>query len=664
MSNTQKKGVTGFLSGWSTYSTDTSNAAAGTIPEKFSVAELLVELRRIKRDFDPKVLEKFVLLVEGHIHDEANPHNTTLESLNTTVIAELYAVWQEDGYTGTIDDFKKVLFQYVEIADVDTTLAGTDPNKLVSVAGAKALYEDHISDLNAHDEMFRHIFPGSALDIMPTFSAQAFIDIPDNLTVERASSIIAHSPIGYFEEVPADTMAIDHLYSNPAYSIWGERTNMVRHSASLGTCSFTGGGVFTIINNVTPNRDKLGVVFIEDETGETSTHGFESETLSFQQGHAYTVSTYVLPMDKRYFSLALPTTLGGSEFYPVHDLMGNEESYVPYGYNDTMNSAEAVVLPNEWVKVSLSFVAQATMSAKVYGLFSDVIDGDMTYIGTGEQPGALYQLQIEQGLGASPPIFTEDLIVTRPATVVKLPFVDFFNDRAGALVITTKKPVNLTLESERYLYELGNVSEGTLYGKYEVLHNLKLTMGSYNLSRDVLDTDYSGDAERDETTYVHAYDMREHTYGNTGDDATVKSITDDTVSVANVLDYMMSDIYGSAGIVGAEVVNLDIENPIVSSESTISSMTDTEILEYTITALYSKTKEDKSSDDLAIIDLPEEGELSVNSTLNDAADFLFIGCNRAGEKQLNGYIFDITYYSKYVTLLETEFLTGEYVHGE
>lgn len=669
MNAIRKQGITGSMSQFDQYSTDTVQSALGDKPDKYTIPELLSMIRDIKTNFDPKILERLFLLMEEHIHNRDNPHNVTLESLNTTVIAELYKEWQADGYTGTIDDFRKVLFQYIEIADIPTTFEGTSESKLVSVKGAKTIYNDHIVNPNAHDEMWRAIFPGNAIDTVPKYSAQALVGLPENVEVTRNAEMIFHTPTGFFDVVPADTLAVDYLYKDPAYSIWGERTNMVLQSESLGSGNFIGGYSKPITNALSPNKDSKAIVFNESDNGQTSENGWESDEFNFVAGVAYTISTYVLPMDKQFFGFDLPEALTGCTRHPVYDLRNEDVSFHPFGYSEvdengkTTNFGEHIILDNEWVKVVHCFIAQQTVTCSLKALWSDVLDGDMTYIGTDKDAGAMYQAQLERGVNASPPIFTQDFPVTRPGTVVKIPFGDNFNFRSGALVITTKKPYKIDTEEDQYLYELGDAGESTLQGKYTPTHDHRLLMSSFSKTRDILDQEYTGDANRDATTFVHAYDLYQHTYGNTGDHAKIHDISDQSVTFSNALDYMMANVYGSPGMQGAEVGMIDFTNNLVSSSTSVSYLTDVEVVELVLSNIWNKTKLQKGTDDLAVIDFLESDELTDVTLLNDNGDILFLGCSRNNANHLDGYIFDLTYYTTYVSELETEFLTGEYVHG-
>jgi len=178
-------GVSGVLSGWDEFNTNTEASAAGAIPKKYTLTEILALIRDIKSKIDPEQIERLFLNMEDHIHDNQNPHQIDLDALDTSVLNELYLEWINRGHVGTLEEFVEVLFQYVHIANDEESLAGVSTTKIISVRGSKLIYDEHIADPDAHYHMFRAMLPGTPMDVQPIFSAQAFLGDHDVYALRR-----------------------------------------------------------------------------------------------------------------------------------------------------------------------------------------------------------------------------------------------------------------------------------------------------------------------------------------------------------------------------------------------------------------------------------------------------------------------------------------------
>ena len=460
MTNTliNDKGLSGILSDW-TVNDDLSQNATGINPRKYTITEILDLIREIKQNFDPDELEELFILMEDHIHNNQNPHELTLESLGTSVIAELYAEWLSRGYIGTAEEFSDVLFQYVTIASIEETREGLSETKLISVKGAKILYDDHLTDTDAHYELFRAMMPGTPIAQIPLYSAHAFQGVEKDMIVERDDECYYHLPTGYLNVVPADTLAIDHIHNDPMYSIWGERTNQALQSRFFTEGEFLGGTGDNYDGAKSPLGEYDATLLTDANDSVICEHGWRSGSFSVESGKVYTISLYVLPIDKRYFTITLPEAVAGPA-YRVYDLLDEDVVYEPMGYDSINNDSELIFLHNKYVRVCHSFRAKTTMTCTIKALFLDVLNGDTTYMGLGSHPGVIWQFQFEEGLGASPVIFTTDEPVTRAATKVRIPFHDKFDKDRGTLSITTIKPMNVSQPEPQYLYSLSATYRG------------------------------------------------------------------------------------------------------------------------------------------------------------------------------------------------------------
>jgi hypothetical protein len=676
MSAVDRLGISGVLSSWEEYSTDTSSSALGSNPKKYTIPELLELINDIKRVFNPKALERFMLLIEEHLHDTDNPHRTTLESMGTSVIIELYKEWLELGYSGTREEFIKILFQYVEIADIPTTKAGISTSKLVSVKGAKAIYDEHIISPDAHTEMFRAIFPGNVPSDNPIWSCQAFVGQNPDMVVERPAPCFYHRQDGYLDIAPANTLPIDNLYGYPMFSIWGKRKNLVRYSNDLNSGGFVGGYKSDLLSFPSPRNITDGIMFHETLGGSGSEHGWVTEPIAFEAGKVYTFSAFVFPRLRMYFTLGIPEVLAGPNAQIHYDLRDPDNKYIPVDMDKTINDGEMIILPNRWVKVIHSFRAKASITMSLKALWLDTIDTNTAYVGSGTIAGFMWQAQVEEGLGASPPIINGEFLEERPATKVKIPFDNLFNNKTGALVIETKQPYKIQQNEAHYLYEVGSVNGTTLHGKFPITHEQRLYMESINIQKSILDYSWTGNILRDFVTYVHSYSSNYHTYGNTGNFPITNSVFDNSITTPVALEYFLLNIWPQIindNTVNAALISFDNNvNPtptdLPDNYVEFSLPDDVEAnaiyLDYILEDIVPTVYANREDNGLAIINLVRrEDLLDLTTVLNDEYDFLIIGCNRNGEEQLNGYIRNITYYHVYSDDLVTEFYIGEYPHG-
>lgn len=660
MDNLKKPGIIGVMSNWDDYSTDTSTTVDKGSSRKYTMPEMLKEIRYLRDNINKESVQELLLYLENHVHDENNPHDLTLETLGTSVISELYKAWKDEGYEGTIDDFIKVLFQYVEIADVDDTLAGTSHSKLVSVRGAKAYYDEHIADPHAHDEMFRAIFPGHPVTKEPKFSSFAFLGTDPDIEITRESSCYYHDSSGYLKLAEPHTLPIDNIYGYPMYSIWGERTNLVPNSFNLNDGQY--------LNVAEENTDQVKSILGGDSvnllrevsTETTEEHGWESDPLyNFEEGQTYTISVYAFPLDRKFFCIKLPEELNNNSFM-IHDLTDDKNNYTNVDYDPGRNHGSIVILPNYWVRVNHTFTATATGIFSIKLLFCDIIDGDMTYIGEDHIiSGAMNQLQIEKGISASPPIITEGFATTRPGTIVKIPFADRFDDKKGTVVVSTKLPIPIGNGRDHYLYQIGSENNKSLSGRFTPTDPDKLTLESFNTFQTTIDLKSMGNTERDEVIYCHSYSSSYHTYDKNGDPASSNYVADNSIGYSDALTHTITEIYSNETEANKTYL-IDYVNELKESTVSTDELSPQELLTAILTQVYPETSTGRGTDEVAYIDLLDDNDYEQSISISPDVTFLYLGNNNTGENSLNGYISSIVYYDKYCNELETEYLTGEY----
>jgi hypothetical protein len=691
MSLINKVGITGVMSNWDEYATDEASEHLESQTTQYTVPEILEMIREIKRSFDPSILERMMLLLDEHLHNTNNPHKTDLDSMGTSVVAELYNEWTKLGYTGSVEDFIRVLFQYIEIADSETTIEGTSTSKLVSVKGAKDMYTYHLTDPEAHNEMFRSVFPGLVPEVAPKWSLQAIVGTDPEIVVERDAPCTFHEHSGYIGEVPANTLPIDHTYGEPYFSIWGKRKNLVTHSTTLEDGIFIGGTTSIGEEQYSPKHEYDANIFCEDTDNITQEHGWKTHPIAFEVGKVYTSSIYVYPDHKHIFTISIPETLAGPNARIHVDITNPKNIFKPINHRSDINSLEVINLPNGWSRIIHSFRAQSTTVESIKFLFLDILDGDTTYIGDGEISGYLWQAQVEEGLNASPPIYTEEFVVERPATIAHIPFRNKFEPKLGTIVVEAKKPRNIKRNNVQYLYAIGDGIDTVTSGKFPTIRNQELYIESKNSFGDLLDYEWLGPKSSETIhTFVHSYNKKYHIYQDSKNYPVINSVSDTSITYVDVIKYILTNQYADIIASGNHTTMYDFQNTIkttnsdagtvnssiidentiyigddseyVDMESTDDPNENSELADFVLGEVYPSAQAFYSDNSVGTVDLVKGLETVELTVMLNKYEDLYIGSNVGGTEQLDGYIKSITYYQKSNNELEVEFLAGEYIH--
>lgn len=79
--------------------------------------DMLTIIKNLK---DAEILQRWEKVKESlyeHVTDTDNPHKLTSEQLSVNVINVLYSAWLSEGYSGTLQEFIDLLFNYIHITD-------------------------------------------------------------------------------------------------------------------------------------------------------------------------------------------------------------------------------------------------------------------------------------------------------------------------------------------------------------------------------------------------------------------------------------------------------------------------------------------------------------------------------------------------------------------
>ena len=467
--------ITGVLSGF-TYNTE--NELLGVDTNSLSVDDLLILLKKLIRLFDPKRFQYFEDILNKHIVNYKNPHKTTLDQLTTSVLNELYLVWKEfdPNNTGTIDDFVRVLFQNVVVANIEDTLEGTSTNKVTSVAGVVALINKHNEDPNAHYNLLNNLFPGDEIIAPPEFSLLADIGNDMHVSVEGPATTYV-GPNGYIYTTENNTIPVDYSFLVPMFSIWESRTNLITDSCNFESPGWVATNIVGTQKNVALYNPFANIVnyvtdFVEVESTYPVSHDITYETFPVTIGQTYTISVYgsYIEGGREVIGIRVPTEYGGEYNGVRYSLLDDDDTYFLHEGMDSKSHAIEEVGKLAFGKIFVySFKALKTGNCSCIIWGSDLIDGDGTHIGVSNRPVfRLYAVQVEKGLGRSPFIYTSGTTKTREGIYIykeieTSPLEEWFNPYSGTIVCQCQIPQNITTNNTRVIYGLGTINNDAAF---------------------------------------------------------------------------------------------------------------------------------------------------------------------------------------------------------
>lgn len=222
---------------------------------KFTIDDIYILLRKLKGMIDPKNIERIERIVIRHVNDKNNPHDVTIEQLVTTIMNELYNDFlnylnrtkYNNEYTIeelreliSTEQFLKLIFQDVKLADEDEALAGTATNKMVTPYSLNKVVEAHNTSDDAHKDLFESLLPGTMHPYIPTIALIAecdpvggivtneFFTIRRSATIQKfwymnsAGKIVANTDVNY--------LPVDYSSGRAAYPFFNIYTNYCKYS--------------------------------------------------------------------------------------------------------------------------------------------------------------------------------------------------------------------------------------------------------------------------------------------------------------------------------------------------------------------------------------------------------------------------------------------------
>jgi len=114
-----------------------------------------------------------------HIVDYNNPHKLTTSQFETQVIEYFYEVWIREGYDGTLDYFKELIFRYIKIGTYDDLVEGESLELATRVSDvAKYIRAHDEEEVRAHAIILNQIIPGKPPRTQPMLSMFRYLGVP------------------------------------------------------------------------------------------------------------------------------------------------------------------------------------------------------------------------------------------------------------------------------------------------------------------------------------------------------------------------------------------------------------------------------------------------------------------------------------------------------
>jgi len=382
------------------------------VPGGKSLAEVYARLDRIQTVVDADAVHHLKVMILEHIQNESNPHRVTVDQIGIDIMETFYQEWLAYGGTGSMDDFKAILFQDNTIASEQDAIEGTSDN-LATVRITKGYITNHDTDPNAHGSLLNGVMPGTPPDTMPSCVVRA--DLATGLlTVVRPSPIHVIDRLGYVTQVERDMAACDYSYGRGMLPLWSERTNTVVRSdpAQSTTCSYLGSTAYVAPDRV-PSPDRSVVPRILREDAVYTIHGF-TESIQVIQGAETVVSSFVFPL----------ITQGRIRMY-IREYPDLSIWYDPVQRTTFCSNANliphTVVLPNGWCRLGLQFISPISGTVTLALTAVTAVEAAETpYVGVARDLFSVWGINCTTGAGLAPYIPSSGSPSTLAATTASV----------------------------------------------------------------------------------------------------------------------------------------------------------------------------------------------------------------------------------------------------
>lgn len=530
--------VIGALTGWSKLTTNRTDGKPVEGDHGFTVPDLLRLVKALRAEFSPARLAEIEELIARHVSRKDNPHETDLLKMGTSVINELYKVWRENGHTdGSMDEFLSVIFQYVRIADIETTREGIAEDQVVTALGLFTVVNDHNEDPDAHAAMFSKLFPGSPVLAYPTYSLTGYLGLPADVEVTRNGELTVMSSTGQLKVLGKNTLSEDYSLGQPAFPIFGAVTNLVTESEAINNADVWSVENATVNNApsiISPRNMSSTCLAIRETAMPTpAVHGiqYKGPNIAITKGKWYTISAFVAPNGRKAFGIEpfdayteaqIPTAAN-----PYRYMHFNLETGETFASPDAPGHYGHVYdLGNGWKRVQLTFKA-ASSTNLVFRMYSlDIFDGDGTHEGVTNAGVALFGIMVTETPYITPYVPSLGNRGTLAATTVRIPIGAWYRGDAGAIITTLNNPFPDRNGIVSEIYNFANENKNiTHVARFPADGSGRIYLTGYGVNNQILASSYTAKTYDDWQMCMHSYSTSEHLFGGRENDTVIKNVT-------------------------------------------------------------------------------------------------------------------------------------------
>lgn len=545
----EKQRSIGTLSDWELTTTNSPESTSVPASEHdYTIADLYVLLRELRNFLDPARLEYIEGLITKHLNDFNNPHRTDLAKMGSSVLQELYKAWMEEGNTGSREEFLKVLFQYVKIADILTTLEGTAQDQVPSVRGVATYVDRHNTDPDAHEALMGKYFPGEELAYSPSFCIDALMGMPDSASVSREGEMWYVDPTGKLVSAPENVLPTDFTFGQAMFPLFGDLDNKLLVSDDFSDPYWVpvNGSVEVSTSILTPKRSEFAFLFRESMEENPVEHvlTISGDPIPVSEGSVYAVTIMVEPYGRPCFGIRVPESVAGQYAYAHFDLE-NQEYFINDGADHTCICAKMKKLASGMTRICLFFRSKITTTFLPEFYLLDILSGDTTFAGTGELGAAVFGAQISECSDLPPYIPSLGSPGVLHKTLIHLNLSPWFTFDRGALVLEATNVIPLNLSQGKDLYAVGaDSAQISMKGKFPTTHNKRFYFSAYNEYNANFLNQWSDENSDEMITLIHAYSSDLHRFGFSGSEA-VDSPVVQTINPLSTFLYLGTDRYGT-----------------------------------------------------------------------------------------------------------------------
>lgn len=542
----------GTISGWDVITTAESENSTH-IPSsdhEYTLPDLYLQLKKLMSRLDPEHIEYLIKSVQTHVNDKDNPHQTSLDKMATNVVKELYHLWISEGYEGSEDVFLKNIFQYVEIADLETTLKGQALDQVPSVYTVSKTIEEHNLSVDAHENLITSMFPGTPLASPPTYAILGLVSqakVPDAVEVERTGTIWINNSFGVLKEVAPNTILPDWVFGDPALPIFSSYTQYIEYPEDITKYSKTNVIVERSTNTYSPRVNDEFAYFVKESQDASAKEHCLSCSLNVEVDTTYTFSVFVKPLNRDAFILDLNNFVKTNKYNTIGYNFKTKSVFIRDNADKTRITGGMSELPSGWFRVWATFKPSLDTTNNIKLILADIHDGDTTYQGNGLAGLHIFGLQLTNTNTVAPYVINKSTI---GATKLKLPLdSEWFNKDESTFIMEVSNISPLVQDSNCNIFTTGNNTIRSIEVRFPTNHANRPYFSVFNTSGTAIKNRWGTVNTSDRALVALAYDNTGITYGYLNGDPVTDS---NTVKINDTPTYLYigSRIYGDEQLNG------------------------------------------------------------------------------------------------------------------